>query len=283
MRTLPLLALLTLAACATTRQAPLFGGIDYQRRDIAGEIPAHVHVVRISLTRPGLRFAVTPAETGKGMEHVAHLTSAYMAARHAQLAINASYFLPFEGGSRGGEDYYPHEGDPVNVSGAAIADGRTVSPIETGLDERVDAMLCFAGARATIVDGQACPAGYTDGVAAGPRLLANGRAIPSTQDYSIKPHPRTAFGLSKDRRTAWIVTVDGRQPDSLGMTLPRLTALFRQLGASDAINLDGGGSSTLAVEGPDRKPKLLNRTIHTGVVGRERPVANHILLFAGER
>ena len=63
------------------------------------------------------------------------------------------------------------------------------------------------------------------------------------------------------------------------MTLADLTAVFRRLGASDAINLDGGGSSTLAMENADGTPVLLNRPIHTGVTGRERPVANQILLF----
>lgn len=273
-----------LAACATSPRpagTALFPGVRYAQEEAPG--PAHVHVVRIDLTRPGIAFALTEGDHSKGMEHVAKLTSAYLAERHAQLAINASYFLPFKGGSKGGEDYYPHVGDPVDVSGAEIAGGKAVSPVETTIDERVDSMLCFHGARATIVDGQQCPKNYTDGVAAGPRLIEAGKVKVSTLDYATGTHPRTAFGISADRRRAWIVLADGRQADSKGMTLADLAELFRKLGASDAINLDGGGSSTLAVEGVDGKPRLLNSTIHTGIPGRERPVANHILLFAPHR
>ncbi|MFZ5746321.1 MAG: phosphodiester glycosidase family protein, partial [Pseudomonadota bacterium] len=257
---------------------PLFAGIRYQAEVLPG--PARAHVVRIDLRQPGLRFAVTPGDTRGGMEHVARLTTAYLGERHAQVAVNASYFLPFKGGSKGADDYYPHVGDPVSVSGAEIAGGETVSPVETTIDERVDSMLCFRRAQTVIVDGQRCPRGFTDGVAAGPRLLDHGRTRDSTLAYATEAHPRTAFGISADRRRAWIVVVDGRQADSKGMSLADLTALFRRLGASDAINLDGGGSSTLAVEGSDGSPRLLNSTIHTGVPGRERPVANQILVFA---
>jgi hypothetical protein len=277
-----LLASALLGGCAATHEpragTPLFPGIRYEAREAPG--PAHVHIISIDLQQRGLRFALTPGDPSKGMEHVAELTTRYLAERHAQLGINASYFLPFKGGSKGGEDYYPHIGDPVSVSGAETVDGATVSPVETTLDERVDSMLCFRGARAMIVSGQECPRGFPDGVAAGPRILDAGRTRLSTLTYATEANPRTAFGISADRKHAWIVLVDGRQSTSRGMTLSDLGILLRTLGASDAINLDGGGSSTLAVEGVDGRPRLLNSPIHTGVPGRERPVANHILVFA---
>ncbi|NJD19939.1 MAG: phosphodiester glycosidase family protein, partial [Gemmatimonadetes bacterium] len=48
----------------------------------------------------------------------------------------------------------------------------------------------------------------------------------------------------------WLVVVDGRQaPHSLGMTLPELTELLEALGAEEALNLDGGGSSVMVVRG----------------------------------
>jgi hypothetical protein len=59
------------------------------------------------------------------------------------------------------------------------------------------------------------------------------------------------------------------------MTLAELNVLFERLGASDALNLDGGGSSAMvAVSGG--LPRLLSVPIHTGVPGRERPSANHL-------
>ncbi|MEU5401376.1 phosphodiester glycosidase family protein [Streptomyces sp. NPDC005963] len=59
------------------------------------------------------------------------------------------------------------------------------------------------------------------------------------------PAPRTAVGFSRDGRTLHLVTVDGRQADSAGVTLTELGHLLRRAGAHQALNLDGGGSSTL--------------------------------------
>ncbi|MFG3000394.1 phosphodiester glycosidase family protein [Streptomyces sp. NPDC048340] len=57
--------------------------------------------------------------------------------------------------------------------------------------------------------------------------------------------PRTAVGFSRDGRRMRLVTVDGRQRDSGGLTLTGLGRMMHRLGAHDALNLDGGGSSTL--------------------------------------
>jgi hypothetical protein len=62
-------------------------------------------------------------------------------------------------------------------------------------------------------------------------------------------HPRTMFGVDA-AGYAWLVTVDGRQPDfSAGMTLVELQRLARRIGLTDALNLDGGGSTTMVVAG----------------------------------
>ncbi len=86
----------------------------------------------------------------------------------------------------------------------------------------------------------------------GPRLLANGVYVggegfrPSFVD---RRHPRTAIGRLSDGRIV-LVVVGGRQPyHSLGMTLIELAGTLRALGVTDAMNLDGGGSTTLVVRG----------------------------------
>lgn len=248
----------------------------------SGEHLFVAQVLELDLTRPDLALVTTPRDGSGGMEFVALRTTTYLAAVRALAAVNASYFLPFAGGSKGGEDYYPHEGQPVNASGAVIADGAVVSPVETDLDIRVNAIVCFERLAILIADGQACPAGFDNGVAAGPRLLADGarRSFAAyDNNYAATPQPRTAIGVSADGKRGWIVVVDGRQAGySEGATLEALTSLFLELGASNAINLDGGGSSTLAMAGADGAPVIVNRPIHTGVPGRERPVANHIAL-----
>jgi exopolysaccharide biosynthesis protein len=64
-----------------------------------------------------------------------------------------------------------------------------------------------------------------------------------------------------------LVTVDGRHPGwSVGMTLPEAARLMRSLGARDALNLDGGGSTTMTVRG-----QVVNRPSDGG---GERPVSN---------
>lgn len=62
--------------------------------------------------------------------------------------------------------------------------------------------------------------------------------------------PRSAVGNTADGRRVLLVTVDGRQTDSIGATLSELSALLAQLGLDDAVNLDGGGSSTLVYRAP---------------------------------
>lgn len=261
----------------------LFPGIRYEQRKIEKPTSARLHIVRINLKQPGLRIVLSPGDNSKGMEYVASLTSETLKKRHAQLAINASFFHPWKPGSKGSNDFYPQVGDPVNVTGMLLSGGRTVSPIETVPDNRIDSILCLKTGEARILDGQQCPKGFTEGVAAGPRLVASGVVRDSRLEIATGTHPRTAFAVSRDHHTAWIVAVDGRQEDSKGIALSELAAFFRSLGAWDAINLDGGGSTTLAIEGPDGQPQILNKPIQSGVVGKERPVANQILVFAPPR
>ena len=60
-------------------------------------------------------------------------------------------------------------------------------------------------------------------------------------------HPRTAIGFSRDSATLYLVTVDGRSDKSVGMTLVELAELMRELGVWQALNFDGGGSTTMVV------------------------------------
>jgi exopolysaccharide biosynthesis protein len=84
----------------------------------------------------------------------------------------------------------------------------------------------------------------------------------------LERHPRTAFGWNK--QWYFLVQVDGRQRDlSLGMTLEELSAYLVKLGCEEAVNLDGGGSSSLWFEG-----KVRNNPCD----GYERTIANSVLV-----
>jgi hypothetical protein len=92
-----------------------------------------------------------------------------------------------------------------------------------------------------------------EGVGGFPELLRDGRPVLADQtvnpSFGAQRHPRTAAGWTADGRLLF-VAVDGRQPPySDGMSLDELTWLFQRLGATDALNLDGGGSTALVVEG----------------------------------
>jgi hypothetical protein len=62
-------------------------------------------------------------------------------------------------------------------------------------------------------------------------------------------HPRTAVGFSRDSTTLLLLTVDGRSENSGGVTLVDLARIMRQLGAWQAMNFDGGGSTTMVIDG----------------------------------
>ena len=74
--------------------------------------------------------------------------------------------------------------------------------------------------------------------------------------------------------------VDGRQPKySEGVTLWELAEITLEAGADIALNLDGGGSSTMVMRG-DSGTNILNAPFHTNIPMRERPVGNHLGIFA---
>ncbi|HBN84834.1 MAG TPA: hypothetical protein DDZ89_13435, partial [Clostridiales bacterium] len=77
-------------------------------------------------------------------------------------------------------------------------------------------------------------------------VLVDKGAIPSSFTHDAAGvHPRTAIGVTKDGKNVLMVTVDGRQKGSKGMTLTELAGLMVELGAYNALNLDGGGSTTM--------------------------------------
>jgi exopolysaccharide biosynthesis protein len=109
----------------------------------------------------------------------------------------------------------------------------------------------------------------------GDRMLVLQGAPVSGLDDSERD-PRTAVGTNANGRWLYLVVVDGRQPFySEGSTFAELAALMTDLGAHVAMNLDGGGSSTMAVM-LDGEPMILNSPIDNYIPGRERPVANHL-------
>jgi hypothetical protein len=90
-----------------------------------------------------------------------------------------------------------------------------------------------------------------------PRILREGTSVAeraSAEEGTISRnaevrHPRTAVGVSRDGATLLLVTVDGRSTTSVGMTLVELAGFMKSLGAWNALNFDGGGSTTMVIGG----------------------------------
>ncbi len=108
-------------------------------------------------------------------------------------------------------------------------------------------------------------------------LLVDGREIDDWAEEQLSAgfdtarHPRTVIGVD-DQQSIWLVTVDGRQPAlSLGMSFAELKTLSRRLGLRSALNLDGGGSTTMVVGG-----YVVN---HPSDEGGPRKVSDAVLVF----
>lgn len=263
------------------QERTLFQGIVYKRDIRVSPRPLTIHIVTIDLTAPGIKVQVTPGTPTTSKEEIpteinALTTSEFLKKFQLQLAINASFFYPFREVTPW--DYFPHSGNRANVVGEAIANGSNYSQVDKSFPA-----LCFnANNRAQILKKGECPKGTTQGLAGNQLLIADGtvnlnKSLISDQN---KPYPRTAVAIDKQGKKLWLIAVDGKQPlYSEGVTAAELTQIILDLGADQALNLDGGGSTTL-VAATDKQPNLLNAPIHTKLPMRERPIANHLGFYA---
>jgi exopolysaccharide biosynthesis protein len=115
-----------------------------------------------------------------------------------------------------------------------------------------------------------------DALGGGPRLVKEGKIFITSSEENFKPDiaasraPRTSVGLTKNKELL-ITVIDGRQPNlSIGMTLEEMAEFLIKEEVIEALNFDGGGSSTLVVDG-----KVLNSPSD----GKERKISSALLIF----
>ncbi|MFM7532013.1 MAG: phosphodiester glycosidase family protein [Rubrivivax sp.] len=259
---------------------PRFTGVETARIELEQPRKLVLHVARVDLRARGLRwFATPPALPGSAPlappgrhtgETLGQFTSSFLRTHGLQLAINAAPFGPV----------VDEEGTLLDVAGLQVSLGRLVS----GQTKDYPALMILADGRARLARPPFDLAGVVNAVGGFDIVLERGVPLFRPPAEGARPpalHPRTAVGLADDGWRAWVVVVDGRQEGySLGVALYELAVLLRALGATDGINLDGGGTSTLVVQGPDTQPLVLNRPIHRGEPGRERVSASHLGLWA---
>lgn len=252
----------------THLEQELFAGVTYRRAVSDKPRPAIVHVVTLDLTAPGLEVVVSPGIFAEDAAAIAQPTSAFLADNGLQLAINASYFYPFK--EKTPWNFYPHQGDPVQVVGQAISQGSEYSAPQANWP-----VICFmANQRAYISGDHQCPAGTVQAVAGREQLVMAGQGI--AIENADRAYGRVAVAIDAQGKTLWLIVVDGKQPRySEGVTLQQLAQIALELGADAALNLDGGGSSTLVVATPNGA-RILNAPIHAKIPRWERPVANQL-------
>jgi exopolysaccharide biosynthesis protein len=179
--------------------------------------------------------------------------------------VNANPWRRLPGQQRVGAPWLA--GEPVDICGLAGSDGIRRSEPEKALH-------CFwldRDARPHIGIPAATEV-IRDGVGGFGPLLRAGNVLPPETDRVL--HPRTALGLDAERRFLSLVVVDGRNRGvSEGMSTRELAVLLHEFGCSDALNLDGGGSSILILAQPDGGGRVVNHpSDHLLGLSRPRPI-----------
>ncbi|MDR1239239.1 MAG: phosphodiester glycosidase family protein [Treponema sp.] len=224
--------------------------------------------LRVDLHEPALRIVVYAASAPDNAGGtVPGIRVSSFVRRYGLLAgINAAPFDLVSG----------REGEPLTVAGLIIAEGMLRFPP----NPRYGALVFYAGGGAAI-RGQGELGGMEtieNAVGGFHLLLADGRlserALRLAAGSSNPRYPRSAAGLSADGRYLYLLAIDGRRPGSAGATEAETAIILRQLGAAGGLNLDGGGSTAMALRFPDGKVRPVNIPIHGGIPGRERAVAS---------
>lgn len=249
---LALIALLASIATAADTWTTPFAGVRKLYRTSSSPT-WQIHALEIRLDQPGVRLRSTATTERR------RTPASFAALVGAQLAVNADFFSY--------TDY--------STSGLAAGNGTAWSGTA---DTNASSSFAFGtnryelAAKSSVVTFNSS---WMQGVVSGkPDLLRNG-AVTTTQhtgSLCTVRHPRTALGMSQDNKTLYLVVVDGRSTLSVGMTCGELATLMQGLGAYNAANLDGGGSSSMYVAGQG--------TVNRPSDGTPRVVANHLAVFA---
>jgi hypothetical protein len=114
-------------------------------------------------------------------------------------------------------------------------------------------------------------------VSGGAILLADGQMPQKFTHEVAGRHPRTAVGSTSDGKQLMLVTVDGRQNNSIGMTMQELAQLMKELGAYNAMNFDGGDSTTMVARTPGSNNIEVKNTLPGGY---QRSISTAVGVFS---
>ncbi|MDB6037556.1 MAG: hypothetical protein JWM99_1397 [Verrucomicrobiales bacterium] len=262
---------------------PMFKGVDHS---VSTNLPANsadqlqvVHAIRVDLLDPDISLYSSPRIANYSVnsrETAGYTLKDFLRIHQLQIGINANFFDPSQ--------YNLPAGTPMVVSGLAISQGVVVSAQENSSHS---ASIMFTTNNQPTVRFTNWPAASNVGVFTAvsgeyPVLVKGIKAVRSTSGIHDL-NPRTVIGVSQDRNYLYLVTIDGRQDGySDGAYDDQTAAWLLAFGAFDAVNMDGGGSTTLVAQDSTGVPIELN---HSSAVagdqfGRERTVGSHFGVFA---
>ncbi len=255
---------LTQTAYAGTMVSQPFEGVTRYHQTLAQPRPLNVNVLVIDPQAAGIRFAVSPGNGDEPREFNRQTSLEFAKQIGAQIAINAGFFFP-----------WPNPSKEVDVKGLAACEGKIVSPQEDDIVRPV--LNITADNRICIIDSDTVKAGELyNAVSGNERLLVAGQNHGGEHPYNDPQHrnPRSAAGLTADGKLV-LITIDGRQDGFSEGVLNHETAdLLLEYGVTDALNLDGGGSTTMVIADP------VLRVLNHPPGGRLRAVANSLAVFA---
>ena len=259
---------------------PIFKGIELasgqQQAEVSGERNHRALCLRVDLTDPDIELFTTPHCTnGCNLETLAENTSHFLEQYGLQVAINGNWYALKD----------PPLGTPEDVISLAISRGTVVSPAIGTHPEDADklAVLLFTTNNVPILIPTNSPATNTAGmytaVSGDLVLLLNGVNINAPIPNDLDP--RTAIGLSQDRRYLFLMTIDGRQSGwSDGADWHDTGEWLKRFGATDGINVDGGGSTTMVRANCLGGAERLNRSSYVAAYGIERVLGHNFGVYA---
>jgi len=232
--------------------------------------PTRMFIAEIDLTNPRVRVKVSPGgpdPDGPGQWQTTLMRPTSIATRDGfDLVVNGDFFRARNIKDAEGALAAFRSDVWSAVSGVAVSNGKTWSTATTSRP-----CLVVETNHAVSIRNLSRPLpGAIEIVSGNTILVADGKAAPHV---NLQRHPRTAVGLDAKKSKLILLVVDGRKPGvAAGMSYDELAAEMIRLGCRDALNLDGGGSSVMAVRDSSRTDAF--QILNEPTDGRERAVAN---------
>jgi len=234
----------------------------------AGATEFEFWALKIELGAPGLQVVVKGGAQDAAGGTLSVKVSSFVSANGLTAGINAA---PFDISSS-------KEGQPIKNVGIVVSGGKQISPPSP----RYDAIVFYKDGKAAIVNQAAIKSTENIENAVGGffQILVNGAPADRTLTRENR-EPRSAAGISKDGKYLYLLVIDGRRSDSAGGTEKETALLLLALGSWNGLNLDGGGSTALALRSADGRVRVVNVPVHGGILGMERAVAGCLGIIAG--